>query len=748
MEHYVASDDDDSKSGENHTTFPPTSSSPAQGAKPKIPRNRKPKAPKEPPENELNEENLPDVVNKLNNWPGNWGFSGTKEDDKLSVSSYTSQGSWRSNHRGRGYSQRGGGQDVVNKPKNWPENRGFNGTKEDDELSVSSSPNQRSWRSNHRGIGYNRRGGGQDMVNKLKNSPGHWGFNGNKEDDELSVSSCTSQGSWRSNHRGRGYSRRGGGQDVVNKPKNWRGNRGFNGTKEDDELSVSSCPNQGSWRSNHRGRGGRRDYSRRGGGAKEDDELSVSSCTSQGSWRSNCSRRGGQRGYGGRGGHHRGGDLDTMEWRIFKEILHRSVNGRAPIALAHKIFRSNYTVAEVIDWCRHHQQKFMVFENDNLEPTYVGVHHFRCRLCFRYNDSGCHNKKCTYIHICRAFICGYCAQGPNCYNDHHFQSEHNKAVFARMGLGNFDSEDLKKIVQCSNLQVCGMYNNRKSCQYSDACYRLHVCENFVENKCGKVDCQYAHDFDSESSQRLLKLFDLQKQVNINVIKKNIFVNRRQFQQANHPRGGQGHGRGRGLGRDSRHGSRHSSRQQSRRNSDEENEEREVESLMSIGDFKKKRNDSAPQRLLSLTRGNDASTNEDLDYYPASTISPTEHVPNHPSSKSSVPKPEPRKSQQEERINDSGNIPICLNFVQSLSLGSAVPCSAGCTNHHVRGMYMWQVKLALFFCCCHFISHTPFFSLSLSPPLFLSQYNRSFQTIRRGYDTTPLEYLYFSYPGQL
>ena len=152
-----------------------------------------------------------------------------------------------------------------------------------------------------------------------------------------------------------------------------------------------------------------------------------------------------------------------MEWQIFKAILHSSVYGRAPIALAHKFFPSNYSAAKVIDWCRHRHQKFMVFENDKLEPTYVGVRHFRCRLCFRYSDSGCHNKKCTYIHICRAFICGYCSQGPNCYNDHHFQSEHNKALFAGMGLGSFDSEDLKKIVQCSNLQVCGMYNNRKRC---------------------------------------------------------------------------------------------------------------------------------------------------------------------------------------------------------------------------------------------------------------------------------------------
>ena len=227
-------------------------------------------------------------------------------------------------------------------------------------------------------------------------------------------------------------------------------------------------------------------------------------------------------------------DIDVE--RVFQKMIQPPYHGKVQFRHLKNMDPDDFnrlSDVETIKWFRRYPSKFVLFEDDANRVRVCGVRIPSAKICLQYlsaaqgSENGCTDDECYKFHICRKYIAGYCKDGPNCVNDHHFQSQHNRNLLSRQGLDKHNEADLLTIFVSSQLRVCDIYNQSAGfCQYGDRCMRLHVCEEFVRGRCAG-NCKLSHSLDDlEHTRRLRRYFALDDKPQQEVLKNLLIVRRR------------------------------------------------------------------------------------------------------------------------------------------------------------------------------------------------------------------------------
>lgn len=200
--------------------------------------------------------------------------------------------------------------------------------------------------------------------------------------------------------------------------------------------------------------------------------------------------------------------------RVFRRMIEPPYRGKVPFNHVSKMspedFQPNESHVSLIRWFRSYPDKFAVFEGDNGRVAMFGVRVRNAHICWKSNRQpiACEDPNCNRFHICKKYVGGNCTTA-RCRLDHHFQSEHSRGLLKRYSLEDFSDADLMTIFRQSHLQTCIFYDRKGTCDHDDRCAKVHICANFVNGSC-KEPCpkKLAHDFGSNHSRRLLKVYDL------------------------------------------------------------------------------------------------------------------------------------------------------------------------------------------------------------------------------------------------
>ena len=174
----------------------------------------------------------------------------------------------------------------------------------------------------------------------------------------------------------------------------------------------------------------------------------------------------------------------------------------------------------VASWFRGKRESFMLGENEDGTVSEVTAVCRRARLCFGYTSyKKCSKDSCQYLHVCRAYVAGFCRFGYRCSMEHSFQSERNRKLISKFKLDGLTDEELYKVVQNSSPQVCLEYNGGL-CPKGDKCSRIHICKNFIKRKCDHEDaCSLGHEaaLKTPRAKEILKKFDINQELAIGTI---------------------------------------------------------------------------------------------------------------------------------------------------------------------------------------------------------------------------------------
>ncbi|XP_059160420.1 protein mono-ADP-ribosyltransferase PARP12-like isoform X2 [Physella acuta] len=150
-------------------------------------------------------------------------------------------------------------------------------------------------------------------------------------------------------------------------------------------------------------------------------------------------------------------------------------------------------------------------------------------LCEKHCRSGKNGRsrvcegRCESLHLCRTFLlqsesdCPFSSGKRKCMFGHAFNSEHNFLLLKKHNLEALDECELRTLFRrrasrnhMTLPQICIYYNrnNGSNCS-NEKCKSLHLCSDFVENKCLKY-CQKNHQLANKRVKHILNLFSIDK----------------------------------------------------------------------------------------------------------------------------------------------------------------------------------------------------------------------------------------------
>ncbi|CAB4020168.1 poly [ADP-ribose] polymerase 12-like [Paramuricea clavata] len=166
--------------------------------------------------------------------------------------------------------------------------------------------------------------------------------------------------------------------------------------------------------------------------------------------------------------------------------------------------------------------------DDFSKPGQVKVKlSFSPRFCQHYIAHGqCHNKKCQFLHICKAFVCQRPHNKEECKLSHDIRDAHNKIIVDKMGALRKETDKVVVNVLLKSCfpRVCADYNKNGVCPRGDKCHFLHVCGGYVLNQCGNPFCPLSHDVVGDLHNiNLLKKYALRpsQKLSVELVKANI-----------------------------------------------------------------------------------------------------------------------------------------------------------------------------------------------------------------------------------
>lgn len=132
------------------------------------------------------------------------------------------------------------------------------------------------------------------------------------------------------------------------------------------------------------------------------------------------------------------------------------------------------------------------------------------KVCSFYggNKSCSYNPSCQCFHLCKFDVFGRCKKGSSCPHEHSLEKGNNKDLKSKLGLDAFSDREIKIILQYRYPQVCPA----SQCEATSPrdCPFLHICFNFLQNKCRDSKCEKGHTLSDPHNRWVLTAYRMKK----------------------------------------------------------------------------------------------------------------------------------------------------------------------------------------------------------------------------------------------
>ncbi|XP_062581135.1 protein mono-ADP-ribosyltransferase PARP12-like [Saccostrea cucullata] len=197
---------------------------------------------------------------------------------------------------------------------------------------------------------------------------------------------------------------------------------------------------------------------------------------------------------------------DLSEEGVFKFLVKRT-GGLSSVSS----FREEYFHLPVnfTEWLLKCKEKLTVYKREQ-EPKCIGPFYKNATLCFHHTGIGnvkeCSRVNCCHFHICKFYLNGFCKNGNRCKREHDFTNEHNRKIKEKLGLEDFNDKEIRVILLCRYPQVC----RARTCLAGEDCPYLHICYNFISNRCEDSECERGHSFETPHNRWVLSVYKMER----------------------------------------------------------------------------------------------------------------------------------------------------------------------------------------------------------------------------------------------
>ncbi|XP_062605708.1 uncharacterized protein LOC134267530 [Saccostrea cucullata] len=218
----------------------------------------------------------------------------------------------------------------------------------------------------------------------------------------------------------------------------------------------------------------------------------------------------------------------SSELRIF-DFLVKSVSGIVSVLRLKEDF---YQIPSNFDeWILDPKERLLVFKQEHSTPLYIGPFLQEVTLCPDHmaQNGMCDRVNCNHFHICQFYLNGWCRLGYRCRKGHGFNDAHNGRLKEKLGLSKYIDKELKVILINRYPQVC----NIRNCNGGEECPYLHICYNFIKNRCKSDLCGEGHSFETPHNKWVLSVYRMEKWPKKNLPLLNALINKPQRPQKSH-----------------------------------------------------------------------------------------------------------------------------------------------------------------------------------------------------------------------
>ena len=129
------------------------------------------------------------------------------------------------------------------------------------------------------------------------------------------------------------------------------------------------------------------------------------------------------------------------------------------------------------------------------------------RLCYHYLQGNCKlEENCTRLHICKNFLMQLCPQEHCKYGlRHEILDGNNLGILETKGFLEMSNVEIMFRIVEAFPRVCKVYEIECS---NDDCGKLHICLNFLFNKCLSLSCTYSHNFKDIHNMKVFQSYGM------------------------------------------------------------------------------------------------------------------------------------------------------------------------------------------------------------------------------------------------
>ncbi|XP_056002193.1 uncharacterized protein LOC130049088 [Ostrea edulis] len=163
------------------------------------------------------------------------------------------------------------------------------------------------------------------------------------------------------------------------------------------------------------------------------------------------------------------------------------------------------------EWLLKTKKILAVYKKEG-KPTYIAPFLRDAETCLQElglgNRKRCQRRNCNYFHVCTWNLNGMCKRGDKCTYGHTFTSGNNKEIKCKLGLNRFRDKEIRTILKCRYPQVCPA--SHCEANTPEECPFLHVCYNYIRDKCQNSSCSKGHTLDDPHNKWVLSVYGMSR----------------------------------------------------------------------------------------------------------------------------------------------------------------------------------------------------------------------------------------------